>query len=108
MTDSPSDPVQDCAQRLKVLSDPTRLAVVRRLMDGPQSVGELNEPLGVEPTLLSHHLRVLREAGLVESRRVGKSVLYQLGPENARRRRALDLGCCELSLGDLEAAPEDD
>lgn len=105
MTESPStDPVQDCAQRLKILSDPTRLAVVRLLMEKSATVSELNETLQVEPTLLSHHLKVLRDAELVESERRGKSVVYRLGPENARRRRALDLGCCELSLGDIDAS----
>ncbi|MEQ8764875.1 MAG: metalloregulator ArsR/SmtB family transcription factor [Planctomycetota bacterium] len=101
--DRASDAVQDCAQRLKVLSDPTRLSVVRLLMEKPLTVSQLNETLQVEPTLLSHHLKVLRDAGLVESERSGKSVIYRLGPENARRRRALDLGCCELSLGDIDA-----
>jgi ArsR family transcriptional regulator len=63
-------------------------------------VGEINQQLGVEQTLLSHHLRVLREAGLVRSQRDGKSVLYRLSPavEGARRGKAIDLGCCLISF----------
>ncbi len=89
-----------CAELLKVLADETRLAVLRQLMDGPRHVGEINEPLGLEQSLLSHHLRVLREAGLVVAERDGKAVLYSLAPRfrAPRRRGALDLGCCLLSF----------
>jgi ArsR family transcriptional regulator len=89
-----------CAKMLKVLADEVRLAVVEQLLDGPKHVGQLNEPLQVEPTLLSHHLRVLREAGLVHSQRDGKCVLYRLAPkvEGARRGKAIDLGCCLISF----------
>ncbi len=63
-----------CASLLKVLADPTRLAVVEQLLNGPMHVGQINESLGVEPTLLSHHLRILRDANLVTSQREGKHV----------------------------------
>lgn len=88
----------DCAAVLKVLADETRLAVMRSLMSGAKHVGEINEELQVEPTLLSHHLKVLREADLVVSQRDGKSVLYRLASsvESRRRGTSLDLGCCQL------------
>lgn len=88
----------DCAAILKVLADETRLAVVRSLMAGAKHVGEINEELNVEPTLLSHHLKVLRDAELVVSQRDGKAVLYQLAPsvESRRKGAGLDLGCCQL------------
>ncbi|QDT11127.1 ArsR/SmtB family transcription factor [Planctomycetes bacterium K23_9] len=90
----------DCAGILKVLADETRLAVVERLMQGPQHVGEISAILEVEPTLLSHHLRVLREAGLVVSQREGKQVLYSLASDvqGSRRGRAINLGCCRISF----------
>lgn len=93
-----SDKEIDCPAILKVLADETRLAVVRSLMAGPKHVGEINEKLNVEPTLLSHHLKVLREAELVTSERDGKAVLYQLAPsvESRRKGTGLDLGCCQL------------
>lgn len=89
-----------CAQKLKVLSDATRLAVLEVLMAGPKHVGEINEQLHIEQSLLSHHLKVLREAGLVCATRDGKAVLYELAPEVAPEGRtmALDLGCCQLSF----------
>jgi DNA-binding transcriptional ArsR family regulator len=87
-----------CADILKVLADDTRLAVVRQLLNGPRRVGEINEELQVESTLLSHHLRVLREAGIVTGEREGKAVLYRLAPnvESKRRGATLELGCCRL------------
>lgn len=91
-------PVLDtfCADKLKVLADPTRLTVLEALLSGPQHVGQMNERLGLEQSLLSHHLKVLRAAGLVESVRDGKRVRYQLAPEVASNGGSLDLGCCEI------------
>jgi len=56
--------------------------------------------LGLEQSLLSHHLRTLRRSGLVVARRDGKSVLYALAPgvEITRRGSAINLGCCVLSF----------
>lgn len=87
-----------CAEMLKVLADETRLAVVRVLMLGPRHVFEINASVGVEQTLLSHHLKVLRQASIVTSERDGKAVLYSLAPGVTARRRgsAIDLGCCRL------------
>ena len=85
-----------------MLADETRLGVVRLLMSGPLHVGEINKQLQVEPTLLSHHLRILREAGVVESRRDGKAVLYRLSlqVESQRRDKVLELGCCRLDFSE--------
>lgn len=92
--------VLSCADLLKVLADETRLAIVEQLLDGPKHVGEINAALQVEQSLLSHHLRVLRDAGLVTAERDGKAVLYALShaARAARRGKAIDLGCCQLSF----------
>jgi len=89
-----------CASLLKALADETRLAVVRQLLGGPKHVGELNEQLGIEQSLLSHHLKVLREMGIVQARRDGKAVLYRLAPhmESAAKGKAIDLGCCRIAF----------
>lgn len=58
----------EVAAVLKALADPNRLRIFKLLMQGDSCNGELNERLGLPPNLLSHHLRVLREAGLVRSR----------------------------------------
>lgn len=52
----------DCVDKLKVLADETRLAVLKILMDSPMQVGEMNNLLGIEQSLLSHHLQVQRQA----------------------------------------------
>lgn len=89
-----------CAELLKALGDETRLLVVKYLLEAPLHAGELQARIGVEQSLLSHHLRLLREAGIVESERDGKAVLYRLagGVEACRNGRTLDLGCCELTF----------
>lgn len=89
-----------CAAMLKVLADETRLAVVEQLLTGPKHVGEINHRLQVEQSLLSHHLKVLRDAGMVEAQRDGKAVLYRLTPtvDSARQGKALNLGCCLISF----------
>ena len=91
-----------CVEQLKVLADPTRLQVLRALMAGPQHVGTLNEKISIPQNLLSHHLRKLREAGLVEAERDGKSVLYSLvsGVRTRTKQPAIDLGCCKISFED--------
>jgi DNA-binding transcriptional ArsR family regulator len=89
----------ECAQKLKVLSDPTRLTVLELLLEGPLHVGEIGERLGIEQSLLSHHLKVLRKAGMVDAKRDGKAVLYSLAPDLSPSGGAgINLGCCELSF----------
>lgn len=100
MSDLVPAEAETCATVLKVLADETRLAVVEQLMGGPKHVAEINEALEIEQTLLSHHLRVLRNAGLVTSERNGKNVVYSLTKhvQGSRRGRAINLGCCKISF----------
>lgn len=97
--DTPSAEIS-CAAMLKALADETRLAVVRQLLQQPCHVGELQAALGIEQSLLSHHLKQLRDAGIVESERDGKAVLYRLTSSVELRRQGeiIDLGCCQLSF----------
>jgi len=99
----------DCAGVLRVLADETRLQVVRQLLDHPQRVGELNETLRIDQSLLSHHLRVMREAGLVLAAREGKAVRYRLAPHLGARRlkNGIDLGCCVLKFSKAYLSDKD-
>jgi ArsR family transcriptional regulator, nickel/cobalt-responsive transcriptional repressor len=93
-----------CVELLKALADETRLGVVRELLRGERRVGELVDALGIEQSLLSHHLRILRDAGIVESERRGKAVVYRVA-ESAGLGAVgggVDLGCCELRFEDGE------
>ena len=59
----------DLAEVLQVLSDPTRLAIFDLLMQGVQCNCELGDKLKLPMNLISHHLKVLRDAGLVDAKR---------------------------------------
>ena len=66
---------------LRALQDPTRRAIIERLRRGASSVGELAAGLPVSQPAVSQHLGVLREAGLVASRREGRRRIYVLRAE---------------------------
>jgi DNA-binding transcriptional ArsR family regulator len=69
------------ADLFRVFADPTRRAVFERLArDGEQSVSALTEASQVSQSAVSQHLMVLRAAGLVSGRRVGRNVLYRVQP----------------------------
>jgi len=88
----------ECADKLKVLGDPTRMRVIEILMDRPRCVHELMSILKIEQSLLSHHLRVMRDSGLVQGVRAGKAVRYQLAVGAEKHASELDLGCCRLTF----------
>jgi DNA-binding transcriptional ArsR family regulator len=62
------------------LADGTRRAIVSRLADGPQAVGQLASELPVSRSAVSQHLKVLKDAGLVSERAVGTRRVYRLNP----------------------------
>jgi ArsR family transcriptional regulator, arsenate/arsenite/antimonite-responsive transcriptional repressor len=71
MTEIEQPPVdlQEVAKQLKVLAEPKRLLILHLLFEGVQCNCELGEVLEMAPNLVSHHLRILREAGLVDMER---------------------------------------
>jgi len=66
---------------LDVIAEPTRRRILDVVRDGERSVGELVDELGIHQPGVSRHLRVLRDAGLVEVRRDAQRRLYRLRPE---------------------------
>ncbi|HUD42313.1 MAG TPA: metalloregulator ArsR/SmtB family transcription factor [Dokdonella sp.] len=74
----------DAARLLKALANETRLLVLCMLAEGERSVGELNAQLDLSQSALSQHLAVLREDGLVSTRRRGPTILYALAEGPAR------------------------
>jgi ArsR family transcriptional regulator, arsenate/arsenite/antimonite-responsive transcriptional repressor len=58
--------LQQLSDRLKLLAEPKRLLILHLLMEGVQCNCELGDALQMAPNLISHHLRVLRDAGLVD------------------------------------------
>ncbi len=66
---------------LEVIAEPTRRRILDAVRDGERSVGELVELVGMHQPGVSRHLKVLRDAGLVEVRREAQRRLYRLRPE---------------------------
>jgi ArsR family transcriptional regulator, lead/cadmium/zinc/bismuth-responsive transcriptional repressor len=73
------------ARAKPAICDPTRAQIVRALSIGPLPVTDLTRVIGRQRTVTSQHLRVLREAGLVETRREGRMVVYRLARVKAIR-----------------------
>jgi len=73
----------DACALLKVLANPDRLLLMCRLSQGELSVGELEEELGIRQPTLSQQLGVLRENGLVLTRREGKNIFYSVASPQA-------------------------
>ena len=65
----------------KALADPTRVRILTALRGGELCVCELCDALRVSQSTLSTHLHVIREAGLVRTRKEGKWIYYTLAPE---------------------------
>ncbi len=93
-----------CARLLRILAEPERLRIIQCLSDGPKNVSEIAELLDRHVVKVSHHLSVLRQAGLVEDERQGRFVVYRLHPDvyrpacNTETKEHLDLGCCRLEV----------
>ncbi|MFE6225183.1 MULTISPECIES: winged helix-turn-helix domain-containing protein [unclassified Streptomyces] len=68
----------DVAATLQALATPSRLYILARLQEGPCSVGDLADAVGMEPSACSHQLRLLRNLGLVTGERHGRSIVYAL------------------------------
>ncbi|MBP2160215.1 MULTISPECIES: helix-turn-helix transcriptional regulator [Asticcacaulis] len=64
----------------RAIADPTRRAILDALRNGPQPVNAVAEAFPVSRPAISKHLRILREAGVVEETRHGRERLYRLKP----------------------------
>jgi DNA-binding transcriptional ArsR family regulator len=66
------------ATTLQALATPSRLMILGRLREGPATVGELAAAVQMEQSAVSHQLRLLRNLGLVDGTRHGRSIVYSL------------------------------
>ena len=62
----------------KALGHPTRLLIAHKLEDGPKCVCELNKFVNIEQPTLSRHLKILRDSGVLKSKKEGMQVYYSL------------------------------
>ena len=72
------DPLEDSAALFKLLSHPSRLAILQVLRDGEECVCHMEAALGLRQAYISQQLMVLRQAGLVTDRREGWNVFYRV------------------------------
>jgi ArsR family transcriptional regulator len=82
---------EETARLLKVVADPARLRILSMLAradDNEICVCDLTEPLGLSQPTVSHHMKVLRDAGLTRSERRGKWVYHRLVPERLEQLSA--------------------
>jgi len=77
------------AERLKALGHPTRLCFYKRLIQRELCVCEIECPQKLDLSTVSRHLAVMRNAGLIASRREGQKVFYRVVPEALQSCRAL-------------------
>jgi DNA-binding transcriptional ArsR family regulator len=80
-TGAEADPMPALVRLFKALADPTRLRMLAAIVDRPRCGQDLAAEVGVSPATISHHLRVLTEAGLVSETRQPPYVFYQLDLE---------------------------
>ena len=66
------------AELCKTFADPKRLIIMNELRDGEKTVGDLAQMLGAPQAVVSRHLAVLRNRGVVQPRRAGKNIYYSL------------------------------
>jgi len=100
MTDK--EQAKKCAMMLQAIAEPNRIRIIECLRTGSKNVTELAKELEVEIVNVSHHLGVLRTAGLVEDLKKGRFVEYSLHPKifhnDANKATFLDLGWCRVEI----------
>lgn len=88
----------ECIHALKALGEETRIRIVQMLIEKERSVNEIAETLAITQYNVSKHLRVLREAGLLEIKKEGQQRFYSLAEDFqshlSKNDNVLDLGCC--------------
>ncbi len=87
-----SSPIDPDVRLLAALADPVRLAIVRQLSaEGTVCACDFDAGLAVSQPTISHHLKVLREAGVVQAERRGTWIDYSLSPDVTTRLQSLAL-----------------
>jgi DNA-binding transcriptional ArsR family regulator len=95
----------DCISALKALGEENRVRLLRLLLKKPRSVNEMVTALGASQYNVSRHLRVLREASLVEVTKNGQQRVYALAEDFrshlSENSNVLDLGCCQFDFNKM-------
>jgi DNA-binding transcriptional ArsR family regulator len=92
------------ARVCKAIADGKRLLIINELRDGPRSVGELADVLGIPQANASQHLAILRDRGIVTARRAGSTIHYSLSSAPAPSRPRRDDGSYGSAPGNRNVA----
>lgn len=96
----------DLDQALRALADPNRRAILAVVRSGPRSVGQIADAVGLSQQTTSHHLGVLRSAGLASSTRAGTRHLFAVNTDGLAAVRAYLDEFWPNKLAALKAAVE--
>ena len=90
----------DASSRIfKLLANPLRRAILSLLVTNTRNVTEIIRALKSEQSLISHHLRLLRQEGFLIAEREGKEMFYRLNPEIIDESDgSFRLSCCQIHL----------
>ncbi len=94
--------MNDLAQFYKALGDETRLKIIQLLFDKDLCVCEIFDAFNLSQPAISHHLKILKQAGVVNDKRVGKWIYYGLNPD---RLAEVDLFWQRMKQGAAEKVP---
>lgn len=98
-------PKTDCTDILKALADKSRMRIVKALLVEARGVNEIGESLDISQYNVSKHLRILRQAGIVDVEPVGTRREYFIVPTFRERLKkegnVLDFGCCSFRFDQL-------
>jgi len=86
----------DCVAFCKALADDTRQQILQMLLDGEMGVSNIVDAFTMSQPTISHHLNVLKQFGLVTSRKEGKQVFYAINRDNV-------IGCCGQLMAKFDA-----
>ncbi len=90
------DSLEKAANMLKAIAHPVRISIVGCLDDGEKrTVTEIHTKLGIEQSTASHHLGILKDKGVLISKREGKNTWYSLKHENLRTILSCVSSCCQ-------------
>ena len=86
----------DCVEFCKALADGTRQRILEMLMEQEMCVGDIVDGFDMSQPTISHHLKVLKQFGLVASRKDGKQVYYSISRDNVMQ-------CCGRLIAKFDA-----
>ena len=87
--------LEKAAGMLKAIAHPTRISILGCLEDGQKlTVTQIHEQLGIEQATASHHLGILKDKGVLNSKRDGKNIYYFLKHETLKTLLNCVSGCC--------------